>query len=57
MEVGPQHANRSGDKEITKYQPAGSNLTAWSQNLSRYAEGQYGVNGPYYDAAADLEAL
>ena len=56
-EVEPRHANRSGDKEITKYQPVGSKLTPWSRNLSGYAEVQYGVDGPYYDAAADLEAL
>ena len=57
MEVEPRHANRSGDKEITKYQPVGSKLTPWSRNLSGYAEGQYGVDGPYYDVAAELEAL
>ena len=57
MEVEPRHANRSGDKEITKYQPMGLKLTPWSWKLSGYAEGQYGVDSPYYDAAADLEAL
>ena len=56
-EVEPRHANRSGDKEITKYQPVGSKLTPWLQNLSGYAEGRYGVDGPYYDVAIDLEAL
>ena len=57
MEVEPWHANRSGNKEIAKYQPMGPTPTPWSRNLSGYVEGQYGVDGPYYDAAADLEAL
>ena len=47
----------SGDQEITKYRPTGLKLTAWSQNLSGYAKGQYGVNGLYYDVATDLVAL
>ena len=35
----------------------GSKLTAWSQKSSGCAEGQYGVDGPYCDVAADLAAL
>ena len=57
MVVGLQHADISGDTEITKYRPAGLKLTAWSQNLSGCAKGQYGVGGPYCDVAADLSTL
>ena len=35
----------------------GLKLTAWLQNLSGCAKGQYGVDGPYCDAATDLAAL